>query len=176
MINPFRWIFNRIITGGNSWLRDYEASTIEVLFHLLPAEDKIKLLEQLKRLDIVQRSPNGKVVQVFELVDTLRKHWSSNILLPMHGDVEIAFRFKLYRDTKSYLNGIIYVSNGALTSLEYSSKPEYSDDKFIKIHQLREVLESSGLTKKTGITGNCSPASGNDQSEWEKKLLNDSEL
>ena len=136
MIGFLRWIFFWVISGGNAWLRSYEAQAIFLLYKALNENEKKLFIKQLKLLDLVQRSPNGHISQVFQMVDSTRLNWEACIKIPCHSKPERVFRVRMYDGGCLYLRGVLYITHGAFTSLEFDTIPDYFHEKAIKITEL----------------------------------------
>lgn len=85
--------------------------------------DKKIFYQQLKRLDLVQRSPNGKIVALFQRKDTYFRRWNE-ILLSNRSENYLAYRIKVSGDIcpKKNLMIEVFTHQGRISSIEFKSK------------------------------------------------------
>ena len=89
----------------------------------LNGSDRKNFLQQLNKLDLVQRSPNGKIVALYESRDTYFKSWGNILLTNKRGGV-LAYKIKLSGDVcpKKNLTVEVFFHKGRISSIEYKGK------------------------------------------------------
>lgn len=97
-----------------------------MLYAIEAGDDKKNYLQQLNRLDFVQRSPNGKIVALFQGNDTYFKSWQ-DCLLKNKSENLLAFQVTLSGDDcpKKSLKVCVYFHQGRIASIEYKHKIEW---------------------------------------------------
>ena len=89
----------------------------------LNGSDKKNFLQQLNKLDFVQRSPDGKIVALYESRDTYFKFWGDILLTNKMGNF-LAYKIKLSGDVcpKKNLTVEVFFHKGRISSIEYKEK------------------------------------------------------
>lgn len=127
-------IWYEIFHGGKTYIYDIEAFILSVMLKNLQEPDQARFLLQLKKLDLVQRSPDNKIVALYEASDTYFERWQ-DVLLENKQKNFMAFRIKLTGNKCPLKNVIaeIYFHEGRISSIEYRDKVKWSKDQEKKL-------------------------------------------
>lgn len=139
------------------WLRDYELLALKALFHCFEDVDKKKLKLQFNQLDMIERSPNGKLLRFFDSLDAMRKKWSSDLLIKRNKSIS-GYQVVLREDNKIRIRFSAFFGYGGLGEIQFIKKPTIYTDKIIKT-----------VTVKNNISDNLPE---NFEVELEKVLTN----
>ena len=118
-----RSAWSRLIHSGKTYLYDLEVFALKNMLIFLDGSDRKNFLQQLNKLDFVQRSPDGKIVSLFESRDTYFKSWG-DILLDNKSKYLLAYKMKVSGDAcpKKSLTVEIFVHKGRIGTVEYKRK------------------------------------------------------
>jgi len=118
-----RSVWSRLIHSGKTYLYDLEVFALKNMLICLSGSDRKNFLQQLNKLNSVQRSPNGKIVSLFESRDTYFKSWG-DILLDNKSNYLLAYEMKVSGNTcpKRHLTVEIFVHKGRIGTIEYKGK------------------------------------------------------
>ena len=93
------------------------------MLNSLNENNKYNFLQQLNKLNLLQRSPNGKIVSLFESRDTYFKFWG-DILLDNTSKYLLAYKMKVSGDAcpKRDLTVEISVHKGRIATIGHKGK------------------------------------------------------
>lgn len=121
-----------LVLGGDPALYNLEVDLLKTLYHAMPEQDKPLFNQQLNRLDLVQRSPDNKVVALYQAKDSYFSTWD-DILISNKAE-----NFKIFQASasgtqcpKSRLVAMVFFHQGRISSIEYKSKIDWPDN-FVK--------------------------------------------
>ncbi len=126
LVDGLKDCFYNIFRGGKTYIYDVEAFALYKMFESLREPDKANFLKQLKRLNFVQRSPDGKIVALYQASDTYFKTWDEMLIENKHENL-LVFQIKVSGDIcpkKSLILGI-YFHKGRISSIEYKRSMEW---------------------------------------------------
>ena len=123
IFNVLRRVWSKLIHSGKTYLYDLEVFALKNMLICFDGSDRKNFLQQLNKLDLVQRSPYGKIVSLFESRDTYFKSWG-DILLDNKSNYLLAYKMKVSGDTcpKKNLTVEILVHKGRIGTIEYKGK------------------------------------------------------
>lgn len=126
LVNALKDFFYDVFRGGKTYIYDIEAFALSKLFQSLAEPDKSNFLRQLIRLNFVQRSPDGKIVALYQSSDTYFKSWDE-ILIKNRQENMLAFRINISGELcpKRSLVIEIYFHQGRISSIEYKGAMEW---------------------------------------------------
>ncbi len=122
--------------SGDSWLRDYESESIAEFLNLLNSKDRNKILLQLARCNLVQRSVDGRIVQFYESIDQYRKRWGDELKVNLGGEIEKKYKLDFLAKNGERVVGNFFIGKGFITCIEYKLMPCQYNPRFIKIFEL----------------------------------------
>ena len=140
MDNFKRW-FKKTIRPGCEWLRDYERDAIVAFFLSRSGDERSKLAQQFRRLDMQQRSPSGKLLQLFDALEPIRKGWPNSILLEPFAPL-IGYQVSIQRDGNLHSRFVVFLGHGGLGEIQFAKRPSDFESRSVKISQLFATLES----------------------------------
>lgn len=122
-------LWYRLIHGGGRSLYDVEAFALQKMLGSLREAERKNMLLQLERIDLVQRSPNGKIVALYQASDGHFKSWGE-ILLKNKDPNLLAFCIKLTGDDcpRKDLTLDVYFHEGHISSIEYRSEVRWPEN------------------------------------------------
>lgn len=127
--------------SGNSWLRDYEYESIGEFLRLLNSNDKGKILSQLHKYNVIQRSHDGKIVQFYDSIDQYRKRWRDELKVDIGDKVEKKYKLDFISKNNERVVGNVFIGNGYITCIEYKILPYKYIPKCIRIYEVTKKLE-----------------------------------
>ncbi|WP_339339737.1 hypothetical protein [uncultured Oceanicoccus sp.] len=118
-----RSAWSRLIHSGKTYLYDLEVFALKNMLIFLDGSDRKNFLQQLNKLDLVQRSPDGKIVALYESRDAYFKFWGDILLTNKMGGF-LAYKIKLTGDVcpKKNLTVEVFFHKGRISSIEYKGK------------------------------------------------------
>ena len=118
-----RNIWYELVYGGKTYLYDLEVFALKNMLICLNGSDRKDFLQQLNKLDFVQRSPDSKIVSLFESRDTYFKFWG-DILLDNTSKYLLAYKMKVSGDAcpKRDLTVEISVHKGRIATIGHKGK------------------------------------------------------
>ncbi len=135
-----RW-FKKTIRPGCEWLRDYERDAIVAFFLSRSEDERGKLVQQFRRLDMQQRSPSGKLLQLFDALEPIRKGWPNSILLDSTAPL-VGHQLSIQRNDKLHSRFVIFLGHGGLGEIQFTKWPSDFESRSVRISQLATPLES----------------------------------
>lgn len=139
MISNIRRTIKKVIYTDCEWLRSYEVEALVTFYLHLNDIDKCKLIYQFKRLDMLDRSPNGKLTQFFDGLDTIRKDWPEEIRINADMPIE-GYQFVIKNSNKIYTRFVLFLGKGGLGEVQFTKMPATFSEKVCKVTQIAEVL------------------------------------
>jgi hypothetical protein len=144
----FRSAFDRLVFGGTSKLRPYEIACVDVWKGTLPTEGVSILERQLKRFNLVQRVPGGRLVSLFDTKDRGFASWKSEDLFPMCAEEVSVARVWLRSAVgrgRAEVKADVILRRGRLASIQFNKEPHSleSTAEFIKIRSLIDAMRRS---------------------------------
>ena len=129
---------------GSSWLRSYEAHSLLAFYLSRGDEEKTKLIQQFEKLDKLQRSKNGKLLQLFDCLDSTRQRWPAEIRIePLKAVAGHKVRFGSGGDQGV---AVIFLGNGGIGEIQFTRIPPIWIDKHARVTELarycRDELEN----------------------------------
>ena len=125
-MSVFRAFFDRFLFGGTRKLRPYESACLEGWRGKLSTEGASVLSRQLLRFNLIQRSPDGKLVTFFDTKDESYATWRSDELFPLRAEEISAARVWL-RSTEEQgqpeIKADVVLHKGRLSSIEFNTAP-----------------------------------------------------
>ncbi|MEX2962243.1 hypothetical protein [Microbulbifer sp. TYP-18] len=147
MIRDFlRSIWYELVHGGETYLYDLEVVVLKNMLASMEGANKDCFLQQLNRLDLIQRSPDGRIVTLFEARDTYFKSWD-NILLDNKKDYFLAYKAKVSGDIcpKNSLTIEVFFHRGRIGTIEYKRKMEWPvGQKKIQLRKIDWLFNKGG--------------------------------
>ena len=156
-----RWL-KKTIRPGCEWLRDYERDAIVAFFLSRSEDERGKLVQQFRRLDMQQRSRSGNLLQLFDALEPIRKGWPNSVLLDAATPL-VGHQVSIHRDNKTHSRFVVFLCRGGLGEIQFTKWPSLFDSRSIRISQLAASLER----------GPALPAGS--RFEFEKTLTDDEE-
>ncbi|MCC4236950.1 hypothetical protein LL266_10580 [Vibrio anguillarum] len=131
------------------WLRCYEVEALTAFYLHMVEEDKDKLIQQFKRLDMMERSKNGKLLQIFDGLDTVRKKWPREIKICPDEPVT-GYKFALKRNGKEYAIFNIFLGRGGIGEIQFEKMPSKFQSKVAKVGDIKAfLLKEKELPRET---------------------------
>ena len=126
-----RMLLKRLLYGGTSKLRTVESACIEAWSGRLSTEGAAVLKRQLSRFDLIQRSPDGRVVTFFDTNEDGHLTWKNEDLFVLR--VEEVSVARVWLGTKEYpqveIKVDVVLHRGRLSSLEFNKSPKAFRDR-----------------------------------------------
>lgn len=120
-IKLVKYIYLRILYGGDSYIYDIEEYILKSLLCSLSGRNKRVCCEQLKRINLFQRSPDGNIVALYQTCDPYFRAW---------GDILFDNKeknFLVYEGAVCIDEGLgmcikisVYIHRGHISSIEYT--------------------------------------------------------
>ncbi|WP_166838481.1 hypothetical protein [Rheinheimera pleomorphica] len=134
----------RLIYSDCEWLRSYEIEALTAFYLHLEKADRSKLIRQFEHLDMIQRSPNGKLLQFFDGLDSLRKNWAHDIKI-MPDQSVIGFQFSVKKEHSLYLRFVIFLGKGGFGEIQFIRKPELYQPRARKTKEVADLLKAASV-------------------------------
>ena len=119
---------------GSTWLRSYEAQSLLAFYQSREDQDKLKLIRQYEKLDKLQRSKTGKLLQLFDCLDSIRQRWPDEIRIepskPLAGH-----KIKFGSNGDSGV-AIVFLGNGGIGEVQFTKVPSNWNDKHVRVTEL----------------------------------------
>jgi hypothetical protein len=131
----------RLIYSDCEWLRSYEIEALTAFYLHLEKADRDKFIHQFEHLDMIQRSPNGKLLQFFDGLDTLRKSWSDDIKIHSEHSI-IGFKLSVKKKHSLYLRFVIFLGKGGVGEIQFIKKPELYQPRVVKTKEVANYLKT----------------------------------
>jgi hypothetical protein len=114
----------QLFYGGNGELRDYESLALQAWGSQLPDTARQRLNAQLKRISLIQRSSNDKLVTFHDLKDEQYATWGADVLFPLAGLEVLVATVRLGGpEAKGAVEADIVLHRGRLSSIEFNKNP-----------------------------------------------------
>jgi len=129
IISVVKKIINKLIYGSETLLHAHEATSICVFQEQLSNENKEVLGMQFNKLDVFQRSPDGKVVTFFDSGDQYFKHWSDDVLFENRDEAKVISKITLEilnpstARKNAKLKVEVMIHEGHFAALYFNKKP-----------------------------------------------------
>ncbi|EMF7390460.1 hypothetical protein V4F62_004522 [Vibrio parahaemolyticus] len=124
------------------WLRCYEVEALTAFYLHITEEDKGKLIQQFKRLDMMERSKSGKLLQIFDGLDTVRKKWPKEIKI--YPDEPISgYKFALEKAGKEYAKFVLFLGRGGIGEIQFEKMPSKYQSKVAKVVDIQVLLSKA---------------------------------
>jgi hypothetical protein len=122
-----RAFFDHLLFGGTRKLRPYENACIEGWRETLSPEGAAVLSRQFLRFNLIQRSPDEKLVSFFDTRDKSYATWGSEDLFPLRLEEISAARIWLRSTEKQgrpEIKADVVLHKGRLSSIEFNLAPQ----------------------------------------------------
>jgi hypothetical protein len=114
----------QLFYGGNGELRDYESLVLHAWGSQLPETARQRLHAQLKRISLIQRTSNDKLVTFYDLKDKQYATWGADVLFPLTGLEVLVATVRLGGpEAEGAVEADIVLHRGRLSSIEFSRNP-----------------------------------------------------
>ena len=125
-MSVFRALFGRLLFSGTRELLPYETTCVEAWRENLSTQGVAVLSRQLSRFNLIQRSPDGRLVTFFDTKDKIYATWSSEDLFPLRSDEITAARVWLRSAEgrgQPEIKADVVLHRGRLSSIEFNKTP-----------------------------------------------------
>lgn len=125
-MSVFRALFGSLLFSGTRKLRPYETACVEAWREKLSPESASVLSRQLSRFNLIQRSPDGRLVTFFDTKDKSYATWSSEDLFRLRSEEISAARVWLRsaEHHQSEIKADVVLHRGRLSSIEFNKAPQ----------------------------------------------------
>ena len=125
-MNVVQSLFGRLLFGGTRELRPYETACVEAWREKLSTEGAAVLSRQLSRFNLIQRTPDGRLVTFFDTKDKSYVTWSSDDFFPLRSQEISAVRVWLRSAEdrqQPEIKADVVLHRGRLSSIEFNKAP-----------------------------------------------------
>jgi hypothetical protein len=126
-MSVFESLFGRLLFSGTRGLRPYETACVEAWRETLSPEGAAVLSRQLSRFNLIQRSPDGRLVTFFNTKDKTYASWSSEDFFPLRAEEISAARVWLRpadSPQQPETKADVVLHRGRLSSIEFNKPPD----------------------------------------------------
>ncbi len=141
----FQNLFARLLYGGTRSLRSHEQAVLDAFKNKLSGAAIAVLNRQLARLNLVQRSPDGRLVSFFDTSDRTAAAWSVEELFPLR--LEETRVARIWVKPSNHPPGLpemkveIVLHRGRLSSVEFSQSPEPLENREVRISEVELIQD-----------------------------------
>ncbi len=139
MMSSIRRALKKSLYTDCEWLRCYEVEALVTFYQYLNKSEKNKLIHQFRRLDMLERSPSGKLIQFFDGLDTIRKNWPEEIKIepgtPMAG-----YQFAIENNGEVDTRFVVFLGKGGLGEIQFTKTPVEYNNGTSKVVQIGKIL------------------------------------
>ncbi|MDX5050559.1 MULTISPECIES: hypothetical protein [Gammaproteobacteria] len=135
-------LMKKMVYSDCEWLRSYEVDALMAFYHHLNDIDKRKLLKQFERLDMMERSSNGKLLQFFDALDTVRKKWPRDIKIGAANPVS-GYKLSCTKGSATNLRFVVFLGMGGIGEIQFLKMPTEYNSKAAKVVDIKKILSES---------------------------------
>jgi len=146
-MSMLHFFLNALLYAGSGRLRPYERACVDAFRGLLSSGAAAILDCQLVRFDLIQRTPGGRLVALYERKAERYASWRSEDLFPLRSEERVVARVWL-RPTADInapeIKADIVLRAGRLSSIEFTKnpKPLKRGSEVVKVRALTDVMRT----------------------------------
>jgi len=143
-MSVFQSLLGRLLFSGTRELRPYETACVEAWREKLSPEGAAVLSRQLSRFNLIQRSPDGRLVTFFDTKDKGYVTWSSEELFALRSEEVSAARVWLRSaEHQPEIKADVVLHRGRLSSIEFNKAP-HSLRTGIQVTKVKPLIDPMG--------------------------------